>query len=84
MIYFSTFETYSLSNTQVSNSGSYAVDIPPILVVLFYILPVLLFAVHLVLQIITLDLNNAKSTLAKFKSNFWAGLLLVISFGFFH
>ena len=63
--------------------GSYTVDISFIFWYLIYLFMVSLFAAHLLYQSVKFDSSSSQKSLKLFKSNFWAGIILTVSFVFF-
>ncbi|MDB2438161.1 4-hydroxybenzoate octaprenyltransferase [Hellea sp.] len=64
---YETLEEHSVS-IDISGSG----------VFLIIFLPISLFALHLLWQLVTFKPDSSKNSLRKFKSNFWAALALII------
>lgn len=67
----------------VSDGVSYSVPFPIWLILLFLFAPVTPFAIHLAAQTCDFVPGNPKKSLYLFKSNLWAGLLLVGTIAFF-
>jgi 4-hydroxybenzoate polyprenyltransferase len=63
--------------------GGYTVDIPFIVIIGIYFIMLSVFAAHLVWQLKAFSPKSSETALRVFKSNFWAGLLLALSWWFF-
>ncbi len=83
LLFLAVLETYRLQGQEINESVSYSIDIPLIVLYLAYFAPVSLFAAHLIWQVKTLKVDSSQNSLKKFKSNFWAGLLLIFPILYF-
>ena len=84
LIYISVQESFRLTPEEANIPPSYTVDISLAFTILMYFLPISLFTVHLLWQILTLDIKDNQNALKRFKSNFWSALLLVFPFLIYH
>ena len=81
-IYTEYANTHVLTEEELNNPNLYSVDVPDILLILIYFVPMSLFAAHLTWQTFALEQNEAGKALKLFKSNFWAAVLLILPFLF--
>ena len=84
LLSFAVSKTFKISQEELNKTTSYSIDVPLIVLFLTYTVPILLFAGHLAWQVFTLDIKSSQNSLKKFKSNFWAALLLIFPLIWFH